>query len=274
MTIYILIVEPDPARREWLVACLSREVGFRIVGAEEDFLAACRANSRLLRVDVLLVNVDQMAPTALRSWATLHVLWPNARVAALTSSSDALVLESVLGAGVTALHQPIVTPTALCRIVRNASQGIADFDPWLIERARNAVLRPVAETQGRFGGLVIDLQEQVVMCRGRRIHTTPLEFKVLAYLARNAGRMVGIAELLGAVWAAPLKGGGTLAQVHNCIKRLRRKIEPDVKHPTYLCCERGWGYFLQDPTKLRHDLLPIDLRMIDVASPELAIPEN
>ena len=274
MTIYILIVEPDPARREWLVTCLSREAGFRIVGAEENFLAACRADLRLTRVDVLLVNADQIAPTALRSWATIHVLWPNARVAALTSGTDDQVLESVLCAGVTALHRLVITSTVLCRIVRNASKGIADFDLWLIERARSVVLRPAAEAQIRFGGLAIDLREQVAMCWGRRIHTTPLEFKVLAYLAHNAGRMVGTAELLGAVWAAPLNRGGTLAQVHNCIKRLRRKIEPDVGHPTYLCCERGWGYFLQDPTKLRNELLPIDPRVTDVVSPEWAIPDN
>jgi DNA-binding response OmpR family regulator len=86
----------------------------------------------------------------------------------------------------------------------------------------------------------------------RPIHLTPLEFKVIAYLARQPGRPVSLNELLSMVWLASPERGGTLAQVHNCIKRLRQKIEPDVKHPRYLLSERGWGYWLQDPAVPQH----------------------
>jgi DNA-binding response OmpR family regulator len=69
---------------------------------------------------------------------------------------------------------------------------------------------------------------------GIPIHLTPLEFDVLAHLARKRGRWVSATELLEAVWQTPANKGGTTAQVKNCIKRIRQKIEPDEERPRYL----------------------------------------
>ena len=70
---------------------------------------------------------------------------------------------------------------------------------------------------------------------------------MLAYLARSLGKPVSSVELLEAVWHASTGKGGTTAQVKNCIKRIRRKIEPDEERPRYLQSHRGWGYVLRDP---------------------------
>ncbi len=242
------------------MTCLSREMGFRVVGTGSDFLAVYQANGLAAHPDVLLINVDQVFMNVLRNWAAIRILLPNARVVALTHGADDHVLETVLGVGVTALHQPDAEMAVLCQAVRNAAQRLVDFDPWLIERAKSVVLQPLAEAQVRFGGLTIDLQAHEVTRWGRHVHLTPLEFKLLAYLARDAGRPASLAELLKAVWGSPPSRGGTLAQVHNCIKRIRQKIEPDVKHPRYLLCERGWGYFIQDPTESRRVSLPLATR--------------
>jgi DNA-binding response OmpR family regulator len=131
--------------------------------------------------------------------------------------------------------------------VRNAAQGILDSDRELIARAKRAILQPLANTQARFGGVTIDWEAHQVTRWNRPIHLTPLEFKVIAYLARQSDRPASLCELLSMVWLASPERGGTLAQVHNCTKRLRQKIEPDVKHPRYLLSERGRGYWLQDP---------------------------
>ncbi len=146
------------------------------------------------------------------------------------------------------MHRITAEPAVLCRAVRNAAQGIVDLDPELIDRAKRFILRPLTGTQVRFGGLTIDLQAQKVTRWNKPIHLTPLEFKVIACLARQPDRPTGLNELLNMVWLASPKQGGTLAQVHNCIKRLRQKIEPDPQHPRYLLSERGWGYYLHDPT--------------------------
>ncbi len=231
--------------------CLSHEVGFRVVGAGSDFLTVYQASALTAHLDVLLISVDQVLMSALRNWAAIHVLLPDARVVALTHGIDDHVLETVLGVGVTALHRPDADMAVLCQAVRNAAHRLVDFDPWLIERAKSVVLQPLAEAQARSSGLTVDLQAHEVTRWGKRVHLTPLEFRLLEYLAHNAGKSASSAELLEAVWRSPLSRGGTIAQVHNCIKRIRQKIEPDVKHPRYLLCERGWGYFLQDPTEPR-----------------------
>ena len=246
--IKLSIVEPDMMRREWLATCLCREVDFRIVGIGTDFLEACQSSS-VAQVDVLIDNVDSIAMTRVRTWAAVHVLLLEARVVALTNGVDDGVLETTLGAGVTALQLLSTEPSVLCRAVRNAARGVVDFDPALIERAKRVVLQPLAEGQLRYGGLTIDLDKHDVTRWGRHVHLTPLEFQVLAYLACRDGQPASLEELLVNVWQAPAYRGGTLAQVHNCIKRIRQKIEPDLRHPRYLCCERGWGYFLNDPTR-------------------------
>src|SRR3990172_7304414 len=237
-------------RREWLVTPLCHEVDFRVIGMGGDCLEACQSSSLAAHVDVLIVNVDSFAPTPVRTWAAVHVLLPDVRVVALTNGVGDAVLESTLGAGVTALHLLNTEPSVLCRAVRNAARGVVDFDPALIERAKRVVLQPLAEGQVRYGGLTIDLVKHGVTRWGRHVHLTPLEFKVLAYLVGRDGHPTSLEDLLVNVWQAPVYRGGTLAQVHNCIKRIRQKIEPDLRHPRYLCCERGWGYYLNDPTNV------------------------
>ncbi len=243
----ILIVESDPERRERLRACLAHDADFNIVGTGHDFPSAYQVHLRATKVDVILMNVDQIDLTSIRPWAIIHALLPNARLVALTQGADAPVLEFVLAVGVTALHRLNAEPMVLVQAVRNAAHGVVDSDPWLVERTLRVLLRPSVEPQASFGDLIVDLRSQRVMCRGRLIQLTPLEFRVLAYLASNPSRPSSWVELLAGVWGCSSDRGGTLAQVQNCIRRIRHKIEQDVRHPRYLCCERGWGYFLHDP---------------------------
>jgi two-component system KDP operon response regulator KdpE len=70
----------------------------------------------------------------------------------------------------------------------------------------------------------------------------PTTFRLLARLVRNAGRVVAHAELLREVWDC--SDGGTPAQLKNCIKRLRQKIESDPKRPRYVLTAYGHGYFM------------------------------
>ena len=92
------------------------------------------------------------------------------------------------------------------------------------------------------GPLSIDLQACVAKLHEQQIQLAKLEFSVLVYLANNAGHVVSAVELLREVWGCP--ECGTPAQVKNCIKRLRGKIEPDPKRPRYVLTAYGHGYFM------------------------------
>lgn len=73
------------------------------------------------------------------------------------------------------------------------------------------------------GPLVMDIPARQAHLNGEPIHLSPLEFRALTYLARNAGRVVTKDELLAAVWQCLPEGKGT-ANVESCLKRLRRRL--------------------------------------------------
>ncbi len=259
--ITVLLVEPSAKLRTYFEHILALENDFFLI-SQPDFFFEDYETSETLRCDVLLLDADETPVTSLHTWAQIHVLLADVRIVALTTGADDTVLEAVLAGGVTGVHRITVEPAVLCRAVRNAAHGILDSDRVLIDRAKRVILKPLASTQVRFGGLTIDLQAQMVTRWNKVIHLTPLEFKVMAYLAHQPGCPVHFDELLAVVWSASPERGGTLAQVHNCIKRLRQKIEPNPQHPRYLLSERGWGYYLQDPAirAATYLLAPFDSR--------------
>jgi len=77
---------------------------------------------------------------------------------------------------------------------------------------------------------------------GAEVPLTPIEYRILAYLAQNAGRVVTQDLLLEHVWGSDYLGESHMLQVN--INRLRRKIEADPTHPRYLLTKVGVGYLL------------------------------
>jgi DNA-binding response OmpR family regulator len=97
----------------------------------------------------------------------------------------------------------------------------------------------------RVGDLEIDLVAWRLSSGGRRIRLSPVEFRLLACLAKRVGEMVSHATILEEVWRWEAEHG-TLAQVKNYIGRVRRKIEPDLHHPQYIISIPGEGYRLRN----------------------------
>ena len=109
----------------------------------------------------------------------------------------------------------------------------------LLARVR-AVLRRAQVTEDEralhtamtLGDLTIDFGQQLVLMAGRKVVLTPTEYRLLAYLARNAGRIVPQDLLLERVWGKEYVGEHHMLQVN--INRLRHKLEVDPAHPRYL----------------------------------------
>jgi DNA-binding response OmpR family regulator len=94
----------------------------------------------------------------------------------------------------------------------------------------------------RIGELVIDYRQHLVTVAGKELPLTPTEYRLLAYLAQNAGRIVTQDLLLERIWGAEYVGESHMLQVN--INRLRRKVEPDPAHPRYILTKVGIGYQL------------------------------
>lgn len=90
------------------------------------------------------------------------------------------------------------------------------------------------------GYLNVDLHRRQVHVDGQKEHLTPTEFKLLAVLMENAGRVVPQRELLEQVWGREYIDDVYYPRVY--ISQLRRKIEVDPSNPVYILTEHRVGY--------------------------------
>lgn len=89
------------------------------------------------------------------------------------------------------------------------------------------------------GRLSIDIPANCVLVEGRPVKLTRMEFKLLAYLVQNRGRVVTKQELFTHVWEDKFTGDGTL-NVH--IRKIREAVETDPNQPAYILTVWGAGY--------------------------------
>ena len=92
------------------------------------------------------------------------------------------------------------------------------------------------------GDMAIDYSQHLVTMTGHEITLTPTEYRIIAYLAQNAGRVVTQDLLLEHVWGPEYLGESHMLQVN--INRLRRKLEADPTQPRYILTKVGVGYSL------------------------------
>jgi two-component system KDP operon response regulator KdpE len=116
----------------------------------------------------------------------------------------------------------------------------------LLARVRAVLRRGGKSTATRVtcGDLEIDMEKRRVTVAGRAISLTPIEYALLAELARNAGRVLTTRLLLQRVWG-PQYSDAT-DYVKGVVRRLRVKLEPDPAHPRYIITEPHVGYRLSD----------------------------
>ncbi len=93
------------------------------------------------------------------------------------------------------------------------------------------------------GTLVIDTDSRRVTKAGKVIELTPTEYRLLATLAENSGRVLSHEQLLNKVWGYEF--GEDTGYVKRYIWYLRRKVEDDPRKPEHILTERGFGYLFQ-----------------------------
>jgi two-component system alkaline phosphatase synthesis response regulator PhoP len=121
----------------------------------------------------------------------------------------------------------------------------------LVARVR-AVLRRTSSADAaptqllHAGTLTIDPGKRLAYRDDRALSLTTTEFDLLLVLARNPGRVFSRMELLDRVQGVAYEGYERTVDVH--VKNLRKKVEPDPRHPRYILTVYGAGYrFAEDP---------------------------
>jgi two-component system KDP operon response regulator KdpE len=93
--------------------------------------------------------------------------------------------------------------------------------------------------------LRIDFESRKVTVQGRPVRLTPKEFGLLRQLVASAGKPLAHRSLLQAVWGPDY--GEETEYLRVFINQLRKKIEPDPRHPRYIHTEPWVGYRFELP---------------------------
>jgi two-component system KDP operon response regulator KdpE len=92
----------------------------------------------------------------------------------------------------------------------------------------------------KYDNLVIDFDKHEVTLDDQRVELSPTEFRLLAVLARNHGRVLPHTYLLREVWGPEYMNAVDYLRLY--ITYLRQKIEEDPAQPTLIHTEWGVGY--------------------------------
>ena len=155
-------------------------------------------------------------------------------------------------------NAPLIILTALDHeqnMVQALELGADDFLPkpfsaqTLLARA-NALLRRSRYENGNSTDfkykdhrLTIDTERYQILINDKRVKSGPTEFRLLAYLERNAGKALTYDQLLANVWGEGYRGNIDI--VHVYISTLRSKIEENPKNPRYIHSVHGVGYVFE-----------------------------
>jgi len=220
----ILLIEDEQQMRRFLRVTLQSEK-YKVLEAETATDGLSQAATRspdIVLLDLGLPDMDGLAVIEkLREWSVVPVIIISAReqegdkIKALDRGADDY------------LTKPFGSGELLARI-RVALRHAAPKS----QEQRDAVF--VAEE------LRIDFLKRQVYCGSQEIHLTPIEYRLLTALVRNAGRVMTHRQILKEVWGPPY-----VEQTHYLrvfMNQLRKKIEADSTRPRFLLNEPGIGY--------------------------------
>ena len=202
----VLVCDDEPQIIRALRVVL-RDAGFVVVAASDgeealDHAAVQPPDAAI--IDLVLPDIDGVEVTRrLREWTAVPII-------VLSAVGDEVEKVRALDAGaddyVTKPFGPKELVARLQATMRRAG-SVAD-EPLLVT-----------------GGLEVDLAARVVRRAGEEIHLTPIEFELMAALARSPGRLLTHRALLTEVWGPGHADETAVLRTH--IANLRRKIDPD-----------------------------------------------
>ena len=226
MKIRILLADDEPAIRESLTYALQRE-DFEVTSVSNgnEALSEGRSGSYdLVILDVMMPGQSGMdVCRALRAESDVPIVMLTAKDAEIDR-----VLGLELGA-----DDYVTKPFSIAEVLSRVRA---------ILRRRELDRSAVGTLTRIVGDLRIDLARHEVALADETIHLTPSEFKVLALLADEPGKVFSRRQIMEHLWASAYIGDERACDVH--ISSLRRKIEGSASNPRRILTVRGAGYKL------------------------------
>lgn len=223
----IVVIEDDPAIRRFLRTGLGAQ-GFKVYEADNGRQGIIEAGVRkpdFIILDLGLPDLDGVEVIkAIRQWSAMPILILSAR------STEQNKIDALDAGADDYLTKPFGLGELLARI-RVAM--------------RHSVRSPEQDPSGIFisGALKVDLIKRLVLLNDQEIHLTPIQYRLLSVLVKNAGKVLTHQTILKEVWGPSYRENSHYLRIY--MSQLRQKLEADPAQPQYLLTESGVGYRLK-----------------------------
>ena len=222
----ILIIEDEPRISNFMTAVLSAN-GYDVINAYTGKEGCSMISSHcpdLVILDLGLPDMDGIEVIrSVRTWTSLPIIVVSAR---MHERDKVQVLDAEADDYIT---KPFGTAELLARI-RTALRHTHSASGGSV--APGGVFK-VAE-------LSVDYNKHWVLVNGENVHLTQNEFRIVALLAKNVGKVLTYDAILKELWGPAAKGNNQVLRVH--MANIRRKIEENPAEPRYIFTEVGVGY--------------------------------
>jgi two-component system KDP operon response regulator KdpE len=220
----ILVIEDEPEIRRFLRASLGAE-GYKVVEAGTGRRGAIDAATHkpdLAIVDLGLPDFDGLEVIRrIREWSPMPIVVLSARV------QERSKVEALDAGADDYVTKPFGVGELLARV----------------RAALRHAMRPASGKQVlNLGDATVDLEKRRALRAGAEIHLTPIEFRLLACLAKHLGMVVTQRQLLSEVWGPTHERDTHYLRIY--MKQLRDKFEADPVRPRHFITETGVGYRL------------------------------
>lgn len=97
------------------------------------------------------------------------------------------------------------------------------------------------------GDLTIDFDKRTITLQDSLIHLTPIEYKIVTYLAKNSGKVITYSTIMENVWGPYTDEDNKILRVN--MANIRRKLEKNPAEPAYIFTEIGVGYRMREDSE-------------------------
>jgi two-component system, OmpR family, KDP operon response regulator KdpE len=223
----IVVIEDDPAIRLFLRTGLGVH-GFKVFEAETGRQGIVEAGIRkpdLIILDLGLSDMDGIdVIKTIREWSVIPIIILSAR------STEQNKIDALDAGADDYLTKPF---------------GLGELLARIRVEMRHSVSSPAQDQSGVFtsGALKVDLLKRQVVVDDREVHLTPIQYRLLSVLIKNAGKVLTHQYLLKEVWGPSYRDNSHYLRIY--MSQLRQKLENDPTQPQYLLTESGVGYRLK-----------------------------
>ncbi|MCD8123628.1 MAG: response regulator transcription factor [Lachnospiraceae bacterium] len=225
----ILVCDDDREIVEAIEIYLSQE-GYHVLKAydgEEALEILRREEVHLIILDIMMPKLDGMRATLrVREISSIPIILLSAR----SEESD-----KILGLNMGA-DDYVTKPFSPLELVARVRSQLRRY-------TQLGGCTEGAEHVYRTGGLTVDDERKEVTMEGEPVKLTPIEYNILLFLIKNAGKVFSIEQIYENIWNEQAVGVDNTVAVH--IRHIREKIEINPKDPQYLKVVWGIGYKLE-----------------------------